>query len=248
MSLAGEHDFNRSVNDIFDGSLPPWISEIKDRARTKIVTTSFAEACRRGHRGVMRGLVVGLWPFIDEFPISMIRCAARIPRAILSGKREMLNMLLYRAPQVLAGIKRDEENHRRLWLETGGALGLHFPEDFNREVLTETQAWIDGVREESAPFIPLLRFAAIEMIAEIVSVDFLHSEAFTSALGERGCEWFRVHAEHEPGLSHEELELKFAFALSNEEITKESASIVIQRMVDLALATMEASARLELSD
>lgn len=235
------------LSDASSGALPPWISEIKAGARTKIITTSFAEACRLGDRGVMRGLVVGLWPFIDEFPISMIRCASQLPRAILSIKREILNTLLYRGSQVLVGIKRDEENHRKLWLETGGALGLRFPGDFSREVLPETQAWIDAVNEESAPFIPLLRFAAIEMIAEIVSVDFLGAEAFASVIGEKGCEWFRVHAEHEPGLTHEELELRFAFAFSNEEITKETAEVVIYRIVDLAVAAMEASARLELN-
>ena len=236
----------KSTERAFGQGLPSWISEIRHEARIKITGQTFASACRRGDRMAMRGLVIGLWPFIDEFPLSMIRGASKLPKAVRPRKREILNTLLHRGSKILVGIKKDEENHRKLWLEVGSALGLRFPEDFGRQVLPETQAWIDAINEEGEPSVPLFRFAAVEMIAEIVSVDFLRSQAFTSVLGERGCEWFRVHAEHEPGLTHEELELRFAFAFSNEEITKEIAGSAIHRIVDLAVAAMVVSAKLEI--
>src|SRR5688572_21669018 len=92
-------------------TLPTWIHVEKDAARLKITSACFAFGCREGNQAVMRGLVVGLWPFIDEFPISMIRGAARLSKSGLLSKRKLLNTLLHRGPELLVGIKRDEENH-----------------------------------------------------------------------------------------------------------------------------------------
>jgi pyrroloquinoline quinone (PQQ) biosynthesis protein C len=233
-----------SFASVFSEPLPPWIGDIKSRARAKITSAAFAEKCRNGNKGVMRGLIIGLWPFIDEFPISMIRGMARLPRNGLSTERELLNTFLHRGPQTILRIKRDEENHRKLWLQTGKALELQYPDNFRCPALPETQAWIDAINAEGDPSTLLFRFAAIEMIAEIVSVELLISAAFTSILDKDGCEWFRVHAEHGDGMTHEELELRLAFALSNGISIKDYACAVIINIVDLGVRAIEASAKL----
>jgi pyrroloquinoline quinone (PQQ) biosynthesis protein C len=233
-----------SLSIAFSEELPPWVRDVKSRARTRIANAAFAGECRNGNKSSMRGLVIGLWPFIDEFPISMIRGAGRISRTGLFRKRELQNTLLHRGPQLLVGIKGDEENHRKLWLQTGKALGLRYPENFNGPALPETQVWIDAIDAQCDPSTILFRFAAIEMIAEIVSVELLISDAFTSILGKEGCEWFRVHAEHGDEMTHEELELRLAFALSNGISIKDYASAIIINIVDLGVRAMEASSKL----
>jgi pyrroloquinoline quinone (PQQ) biosynthesis protein C len=227
----------------FSEPVPGWISDVKAEATITITSARFAAYCRNGNQAVMRGLIIGLWPFIDEFPISMIRGAVRLPRIGVVEKRELLRTFLHQGPQIIRGIRRDEENHRKLWLQTGKALGLRFPEDFKRPTLSETQAWIDAINAECDPSTLLLRFAAIEMIAEIVSIDLLASTTFTSILGKDGCEWFRVHADHAPGMTHEELELRLAFALGEGSSVKEHAASEIMHIVKHAVAAMEASRR-----
>lgn len=189
---------------------------------------------------MMRGLVLGLWPFIDEFPKSIIRGASRLLiKNSLPKDRLLLNTLLHRGPQMLSGIRKDEENHRKFWLETGRALGLNYPLDFDRPVLPQTQAWINEVIHQSDLLTMFLRFAAVEILAEAISIYLLSSKAFTSVLGDRGCEWFRVHAEHEPGMTHEELILRTAFFVDKHP-TKEYVNSVIQNVVNLYITAGEA--------
>jgi len=217
---------------------PEWVAEIKGEARRKISAATFAAACRQGNSAVMLGLILGLWPFVDTFPKSIIRGASGFPKRSIRKDRHLLNMFLHRGPQMLSGIRKDEENHRVLWLETGRALGLNYPLDFERPVLPQTQIWINEINNKSDPLTSLLRFAAVEIIAEAISIDLLTSKTFTSILGKRGCEWFRVHAEHEPGMTHEELLLRTAF-LIDKHPTKENVNSVIQHVVTLFIRAGE---------
>ncbi len=231
-------------DNTFDQPLPSWIQDTKAEARERISTTAFAAACRRGNRAVMRGLVVGLWPFVHHFPKTIIRAIVRSRKRSLPQGRRLLNTMLWHGPDVLSGIRKDEKNHRKLWLNTGEALGLKYPNDFKRPVLPETQAWIDALNGAADPFTVFVRFAAIEIVAEAVSVELLASKAFVSVLGERGCEWFRVHAEHDSGMTHEELELRLAFASLEESPREVLTNAVIQCVVDNFLEAAKASAKL----
>jgi len=229
-----------SLASLLIESYPPeWVEEIKGEARTKITAATFASACRQGNSAVMRGLVLGLWPFIDTFPKSIIRGASGFPKRSILKNRRLLNLFLHRGPQMLSGIRKDEENHRTLWLETGQALGLNYPLDFERPVLPHTQVWINEINNKSDPLTSLLRFAATEILAEAISVNLLSSQTFTSVLGNRGCGWFRVHAEHEPGMTHEELLLRSAFFIDKHP-TKENVNSVIQHVVNLFIRAGEA--------
>ena len=225
-------------------AIPPWLQDIKAEARAKITANRFADVCCQADAVAMRGLVIGLWPFISEFPRILIRAAARSAKHDSFTDRELANTVLHRGPQLLLGIRRDEENHRKLWLETGAALGLQYPTDYERPVLPESRAWIDAVGMESDVSRLFLRFAAIEMIAEIVSKEFLASNRFRDTLGGRGCEWFRVHAEHSQGMTHEELELQLAFSFAEGNLSKEQVEAVIQDTVDRFIAAAEASIRI----
>ena len=111
--------------------------------------------------------------------------------------------------------------------------------DFDQPLLPQTKAWIRAVDTDSDPFTTFIRFAAIEIIAESISIDILASKIFTSVLGERGCQWFRVHAEHESGMTHEELEIRLAFAFAEGTPTKESVNGIIQCIVDLFVVAGE---------
>ena len=234
-----EVGMNSFASQLIESYPPEWVEEIKGEARMKITATTFAAACRKGNSAVMRGVVLALWPFVDTFPKSIIRAASGFPKRRILKDRQLLNMFLHRGPQMLSGIRKDEENHRALWLETGRALGLNYPLDFERPVLPHTQVWINEINNKSDPLTSLLRFAGIEILAEAISVDLLSSQTFTSVLGNRGCEWFRVHAEHEPGMTHEELLLRTAFFIDKHP-TKENVNSVIQHVVNLFIRAGEA--------
>jgi pyrroloquinoline quinone (PQQ) biosynthesis protein C len=229
-------------DEISDDPLPAWISEVKVEAAVKITAAAFACACRQADLAVMRGLIVGLWPFVNKFPRCIMRGVAKVSKTSAFNERELLNTLLYRSSQSLTRIQRDEENHRKLWLEAGRALGLDFPHHFNRAIPPETQTWINAVNAAVDPFTLLVRFAAIEIIAETVSVDFLASKAFTSTLGQSGCEWFRVHAAHEQEITHEELELRLAFGFLEGPPDELLTNQIIQHIVNFFVAAADASA------
>lgn len=225
--------------------LPPWIENIKRDAHRKIVCSNFAVPCRQGNVAVVRQLIIGLWPFVDTFPKILIHGSRHLRGTDFFEHREVLKQLIHRSSGILLGIQRDVKNHRKLWLETGKSLGLNYPGDFDRAPIPEVVAWIDEVaQEDSDPFRMFLRFAAIEMIAESVSVDFLASNHFTFVLNLEGCEWFRVHAVHEPGVAHEDLELRLAFAFTNNKPTRAESNSVIQTVVDLFINAADACARL----
>ena len=83
-----------------------------------------------------------------------------------------------------------------------------------------------------------LRFVVVEIIAESVSVDFLSSEKFKSALGKEALGWFEVDVTHE-GMSHEELALRLARSLHGGEVTREETHALIRHVVDLFIAAAE---------
>ena len=100
-----------------------------------------------------------------------------------------------------------------------------------------------AVNAEADPFSLFIRLASIEIIAEAVSVEFLASKAFVSVLGEQGSEWFRVHAAHDSGMTHEELELRLAFIYAEGLPDEVLANTIIQCVVDAFLRAAEASAK-----
>ncbi len=229
--------------DRFDQPLPSWIADIKKEAHRKIAGANFAAACRSGDVTAMRNLILGVWPFVDIFPKIIIRGSRCLYQRKSFRDRELLNMLIHRGSRVLSSIQQDEEDHRTLWLNAGSALKANYPIDFDREPIPEVRDWIDAVSQTADPFTMFLRFAAIEIIAESVSVDFLSSVSFTTALGTRGCEWFRVHAVHDTDLRHEELELRLGFAFRGQPTKKES-NTVIQGVIDLFLMAARACCEL----
>lgn len=222
-------------------TLPNWIVDIKEEAQQKIINASFASACRAGDLPKMQALIIGLWPFVNAFPKIIIRGALHVSQDHRLVNKELINTFLHRGRQVLTGISKDEENHRRLWLETGQALGLKYPSDFDRPSIREVEVWIEAVSSSNDPFSLFLSFTAIEIIAETVSLDFLSSAIFKATLGKRGCDWFRVHAEHAPGMSHEEMELRLAFAFLEGEPDKAAVNDVLLGVVDLFVSAANAS-------
>ncbi len=231
-----------SLSERFDSLLPPWMQEIRVEAYQKISESRFAGLCYVGNEEAMRLLIIGLWQFVDDFPHIVgrgKRCLTRLSHVEMHGMKEMIS-LLRKTKKILREIQTDEEDHRNLWLETGRALGLIYPENFKQEPLPEVKNWIKAVDEESDPLTMFLKFAAIEIIAESISKHLLPSSNFTAVLGKRGCEWFRLHTVHHPGVSHEELALRIGFAFCQGDPIKNLCNATIQNIVDHFVIAAEA--------
>src|SRR5437870_12606855 len=116
------------LSERFEQPLPSWIEEIKEEVDARISGANFIAACRTGDLTVLRNLVVGLWPFVDEFPRIVKRGCLRLCMSDLFyrfGPGKMLSLLL-RSYKTLTEIEKDEEEHRKLWLRTGVAIELNY--------------------------------------------------------------------------------------------------------------------------
>jgi hypothetical protein len=100
-----------------------------------------------------------------------------------------------------------------------------------KKLITEMGTWTD-------PAAMFMRFAAVEIMAEVASWHFLESQQFRQAVGTKGSEWFLAHTEHGDE-SHESLTYRLAFAFRESGITHEEASTVIQSLIDLFVETAE---------
>ena len=235
-----------SLKEKFETPLPTWVDEISKEAHNKIITAPFAAECFEGSAEAVRKQMVGLWPFVDEFPHMLNRGCRRLffnlDLMVRYGPVDVIN-LLSKGRQILQEIKVDEEDHRKLWLMTSEALGLQYPTDFSREVLPETKVWMNKVDEKpDIPFMMFMRFTAIEIIAESISCHLLGSKKFCDVLGKRGVRWFKAHVHPEDQrMTHKELALHLGFAMHLWSPSKEECSRYIQEIVDLFLAAAEAS-------
>ncbi|OGZ43842.1 MAG: hypothetical protein A3J55_00185 [Candidatus Ryanbacteria bacterium RIFCSPHIGHO2_02_FULL_45_17b] len=228
----------------FNTPPPVWFKDVKEEAYKKITTAPFAEACRRGDKESIKKLIVGLWPFVDVFPRLVGQKYMYLftnPR--LYFRHGPLNMLSLASNTVvfLRSIASDEKSHRLLWLDSGSAVGLEYPENY-APISPQTQVWKDGVANETEPSEMLFGYVAIEIIAESVSKDLIHSDIFKSTLGEKGMKWFLVHTIDHGDISHENLELQLALAFhrKHDENISEIAARKIMKVVDDFLASANA--------
>ena len=159
-----------------------------------------------------------------------------------------LYALYQKSSKILRSISSDEEEHRKLWLDTSDTLGLKYPTDFYRETLPETRDWIDAVNQRTDSYRMFAGFTAIEIIAEAISKYLLISDAFNKTLGKRGSRWFKVHVHPDDyaGATHEELAWRLAFAFYPATPSKESCNGIVQDIVDLFLKAADASRYIKL--
>lgn len=233
-----------AINDKFVTPVPEWMKEIDEEAYRKISTSHFAEECKTGNTAVIREQMKGLWPFVNAFP-----------QIIKDGVRNLISFkLIYRFGLIgiyelyqestsrLYQIRRDEIEHRTLWLQTGKVLGLEYPRDFFSEPLKEVKKWTENVGNEKDPFKMFMRFTAIEILAEAISKALLLSGAFRKALGKKGVGWFKahVHPEDYTKPTHEELALRLGFIFHPNKPTKEECYEIIMDTIDHFLLSAEA--------
>jgi pyrroloquinoline quinone (PQQ) biosynthesis protein C len=229
--------------DRFNEPLPRWVEDVDREACAKLSASAFARECRSGNVSVIRELIFRFWPFVDAFPKMINQGCLHLLKEDLFRSHGLELIGLFRAGfELLLGIEKDEENHRSLWLKTADALGLSYGE-LERTPSAEVRAINDSVGEETDPSTMLLRFVAVEIVAESVSKDFLSSKNFVSALGEQGVHWFRVHVAHN-GITHEELALHLAFSLYDDELNKDRVNAVVQPVVDLFIMAANKCAEL----
>ena len=236
----------KSLKERFDKPLPRWVKEIEAEAYQKISASEFAKDCFGGNPDAIAKQMLGLWPFVDEFPHMLDRgCWSlifRIELMLQHGPFAVLR-LLKKGRKILREIKLDEEDHRKLWLMTSQTLDLKYPQDFDAEALPAVKKWMEKVDSADNPFTMFVRFTAIEIIAECISKNLLGSPQFKTALGTQGCRWFKahVHPDMHAGMTHEELALHLGFSFHKSEPDKKECNDIIQEVVDLFLAAADAS-------
>ena len=226
--------------DRYSRPLPDWVDDIKGEVTDKVKRSIASKVCREGNIPALRQLVVIFWPFVDEFP-KIVRhgCVKFIKHKLITdpGNADELLSLLVLADKTLTLIERDETEHRALWIKTAEAVGLtdqdleRPPIPLVKKLTTEMKTWTD-------PAAMFLRFAAVEIIAEVVSWHFLESPQFRKAVGTKGLEWFLAHTRHEDE-SHESLTYRFAIAFSESGITHAEANALIQPLIDLFVEAAE---------
>ena len=220
----------------FNTPPPVWFKEIKEEAYRKITEAPFTEVCKRADIEGMKILNQNLWPFIELFPRLVQRGYLKLLKPRLFFRHGFFNMtsLVYQSIVFLFSIKRDEKIHSRLWVDAGIALGLQYPDDFKEAPTPETLDWIKEVSNKSDPTEMFFAFASIEVIAESASHYLLGFQKFKEILGEKGIGWFTVHTIDHRHISHQNLELRLAFAFddSSDENTQIKARRIILGIVD----------------
>ena len=229
-----------TFTDRYSKPLPGWVSDIKEGVKHKVISSIASQACREGNIPALRQLLIVFWPFVDEFPKIIRRgCVKFIKHELITdpGNADDLLSLLVLADKTLTLIERDEADHRELWIKAAEAVGLtyqdleQYPIPLVKKLIAEMEAWAD-------PAAMFLRFAAVEIMAEVASWHFLESQQFRQAVGTKGSEWFLAHTEHGDE-SHESLTYRLAFAFRESGITHEEASALIQPLIDLFVEAAE---------
>lgn len=223
-----------------------WFTPVRDEVYRRVAATRLTEACRRGEHTVIAEFFICFWPFVNVFP-AIIRQSRRplIQSIRQKGSASRVNDLLALGRHTLATMQRDEANHRTLWIECAATVGLGYANLASRRY-AETERIIEHVAEDTDPATKLLRFTAVERVAESVSAALLASAAFRQAVGPQGLPWFEVHLSHikEPQrleeLSHEELTIGLATALEARGDTEEAGRTVLAT-TDLFVAAAEAA-------
>jgi len=235
-----------SLIERYNEPLPPWIHDIKVALKRDIAESRFAALSRAGDIQVMRQLILRFWPFVDVFPKLIRKGYSRLLKSELSKQvknpsyqrvKDFVNILLL-AHQTLSDIEKDEKSHRSLWLNTATSLGFAY-DDLEIEPLSEVRAIIVSVGESGDAFGMFLRFAEVEMVAEAVSKDFLASERFVSIVGARGIRWFKEHANHADGMTHEELALRLAFAFNDDRLDRNGVEMIVKNLTRLFIEAGE---------
>jgi len=229
-----------TFTDRYSRPLPDWVSDIKEEVTYKVQRSIASQVCCEGNIPALRQLLIIFWPFVDEFPKIVRRgCVKFIKHKLITdpGNADDLLSLLVLADKTLTLIEREEEDHRELWIKAAEAVGLTYqdleqpPIPFAKKLITEMETWTD-------PASMFLRFAAVEILAEVASGHFLESHQFRKAVGTKGSEWFLAHTKHGDE-SHESLTYRLAIAFRENGITHEEASSLIQPLIDLFVETAE---------
>jgi pyrroloquinoline quinone (PQQ) biosynthesis protein C len=213
--------------DRYGAPIPQFIRDIKGAVNARVAATNIVDAMRALHPDALREFFTIYWPFVDQFP-RIIRQG--VVRTIRRAQEDL--DLVKAVSHVGRNVVRDESNHRSLWLISCWRIGL-----------TETDLKYDSPAPPVARLIRLFGelegshlffgFAAVEMVAETVSLELMKSEPFRRRLGGEGLRWFDVHLEHPGDLSHEELVLKLAAAFSTGPLTAARARRTIMQVTDL---------------
>ena len=233
-----------TLTDRYSRPLPGWVYDIKERVKDKVINSIAAQACHEGNVPALRQLLIVFWPFVDEFPKIIRRgCVKFIKRKLTTdpGNADDLLSLLVLADKTLTLLEKDEEDHRELWVKAAEAVGLTYqdleqpPIPLVEKLTTEMETWTD-------PATMFLKFAAVEIMAEVASRHFLESQQFRQAVGTKGCEWFLAHMPHgDEEESHETVAYRLAIAFRDSAITCEVASALILPLIDLFVETAESA-------
>lgn len=208
----------------FQSEIPSWFPEVKEIAMGKISALPLVQACARGDKEAAKLLLAGFAAFIEQFPEHIDQATRVMVRRkhLTPSQKEHFRPLLKKVSRLLPSIRKDELEHRLLWIKSSEALGISEDSylrnaDMGYEV-PDMQELLALTGDSSVTGRTLVRFAAVEIVAEALSRTVLASDEFRALMGTTGLGWFKVHAEHHGGgETHETLVLKLAFSLLRRE-------------------------------
>lgn len=186
------------LGGIMQKELVPWLHRVKDESFRKVSCSPLTRGCAEGRAASLSALLIGFWPFVDKFP--------GIIKSKYEGSRDL-------KAKLLAEMEGDERGHRTLWIQSCEELKITQETLSAQETLPRVQRLIDYIGEDLPSYRSFLRFLAVEIVAEGLSVGLVRHAAFQEALGERGLQWFNVHlnAQNEAlETSHEMLTIRLA--------------------------------------
>lgn len=212
--------------------IPEWTMQLKEEVRRKALATTLIPAMQAGDRRAIRAFLTGFWSFVYAFPEVIEKGRGRVFRtAFRNHPREAVRTI---GAEVTELMKRDESDHRGLWVITASAFGLS-DEDLEGDAVNypKTQLITALVGDEKAdPATLLLRFMGVEMVAEVVSGALLSSSQFLEVVHKRARGWFVVHVEHTTSTPHEEVTFRLANAFTEGGVREETAEKVILEVAD----------------
>ena len=218
----------------YEAPVPKWTEELKEEVRQKALATTLIPAMQRGDLRAIHAFLLGFWSFVDAFPGTIEKGRARVFKTAIRNYPFEVRAI---GANATALMRKDESDHRTLWTISASEVGLTYAElEMGRTHYPKTQLITDLVGDETAdPATLLLRFMAVEMVAETVSDALLYSAKFLDVVPKRGCGWFVVHVEHvaTTGTPHEEVTFRLANALTDDGVQEETAKKIILEVADV---------------
>ncbi len=233
------------VEEQWSQPLPAWTEAVRAEIEGKIQGARFVKECQAANLTVVKNIVILLWPFVQKYP-ALIESGVKKAKQHLFRRFKICPWWNFRTTgATMVGImQREEEEHGELWLTMGSALSINLKDVFYRDPRREIEPLIDAFIKAPDPATFFFRAAAVEILAELMSVQVLKSDRLKKALGSEGCKWFLAHAHHpHEGITHEVLMYHLGFWFFAKEPGEYYVNTIVQHTVNPFVKAAEGTVR-----